>query len=1476
MKVKLSLLRPGNELVDLVITAEPTTPISELARELYNADPNRTGPTIAEGAMVGLQLHDRAPTGGLALGRLLHAKANLGESGLVNGSIASVVSDAPDQAQREVAVGAIVTAVEGPDRGRTWNLPVGSSVLGRDPGVSLQINDPLVSKTHARLSITDVAEVIDVGSANGTFVNELQVDRAVLAPADRIQIGDTVLTVSVSATASRQIPASVLQFNRSPRIDAVFDEVTIAAPEVPERPEAHSLPVVALLAPLVLGIAAFMIAPDSILSLVMLAATPVLLVAGFADSVIRARRTWKGARAEFDASTGDVREQITALHAQERVAREVESPAVATIVSSAVDRTSMLWTRRPEHESFLSVRLGVGRVDSRVHLQMPTQRKGSAGLWTELEALAAFAADVGEVPVIENFRSSGGIGVAGPVDRARGIARGIVAQLAGLHSPAELSLVAVASASSAVEWDWLKWLPHVGSPLSPLKAGVLAPGGLSAIALLAEVDEIIAQRRARVDRHEESAVLPAIVLVVDDDTQVDRARLVSIAERGPVAGVHVLWVAGAIERLPAACRTYVHIDPASGVASVGYVHESKDVAPIACEELSAAEALALSRSLAPVEDAGARAEDSSDFPRSVSLLSLLGTELAADPASVIGRWNETNSILTGPYASGAVGKTTSNLRAVFGQGASEPLAIDLRTDGPHGLVGGTTGSGKSEFLQAWVLGLAAAHSPQRVTFLLVDYKGGAAFADCVNLPHTVGLVTDLSPHLVRRALTSLRAEIRYREHLFNRKKVKDLVEFERTGDPQVPPSLVIVIDEFAALATEMPEFVDGVIDIAQRGRSLGLHLVLATQRPAGVIRDNLRANTNLRIALRMADTADSEDVLGDPIAAGFDSSLPGRGAVKTGPGRLRVFQTGYAGGWTTDAHHAAEVVIEELRFGPLSAWPRIVDTAAEERKAKAIEGPTDIERIVRNVGEANAVAQIPRPRQPWLPVLAPAYDFAKLPNRRTDAELVIGVLDDPAQQTQPAATIVPDRDGNVAIIGAGGSGKSTALRTVAIAAAVTVRGGPVQVYGLDFGAGGLRMLEALPHVGSIIAGDDDERVVRLLRWLRDLVDDRATRFAEARAGSLEEYRRIANRPAEARILLLVDGITAFRDAYESSPTGVPWFAAFSQIATDGRQVGVHVIATGDRAGAVPASLSSSFQRRIVLRMASQDDYGVMGVPNDILSPASPPGRAIFDDREMQLASLGGDSNLALQSREVDQLAQAMIDAGVTSAPSIERLGSDIALRDLPASLGGLPVVGLADDTLMPIAFEPTGPFVVAGPGGSGRSTAVSTIIVALRRAHPDIAVLVLSPRRSELGGTPAGVALAEGIDASGTLIDATLDRLRASATPASTALLIENIAEFVDSAVETKLATLVREVLAAGGLVVGEAETSAWAGAFPFNRMLRVGRRGLMLQPDVGDEELLKTTFGRIVRGFTPPGRGYLVTAGRARKVQIASAEVEL
>ncbi|MDR2347654.1 MAG: hypothetical protein LBD90_03350, partial [Bifidobacteriaceae bacterium] len=974
-----------------------------------------------------------------------------------------------------------------------------------------------------------------------------------------------------------------------------------------------------------------------------------------------------------------------------------------------------------------------------------------------------------------------------------------------------------------------------------------------------------------------------------DDAPVDRARLTSLAERGPDVGVHILWLATRTEALPAACRTFVIASDAPdsayhGVtpgsvgeirATAGQVRFGLHTYPLVCEGVGAHDCEGLARRLAPVIDAGALVDDDSDLPRALSYLTLAGHELAESPAHVAERWQQTFSINNREPGVPRLRRKPGGLSALVGQSAAGQFNLDLRLEGPHALVGGTTGAGKSEFLQAWVMGLATKYSPDRVTFLFIDYKGGSAFADCVQLPHCVGLVTDLSPHLVRRALTSLRAEIAHREHLLNRKKAKDLVSLEREGDPDTPPSLLIIVDEFAALVQEVPEFVDGVIDVAQRGRSLGLHLILATQRPAGVIKDNLRANTNLRIALRMADADDSSDVLGDPMAAHFDQSIPGRAAAKTGPGRIAQFQTGYVGGWTDATPEPARVDIDQLDFGVAATWERAEDPAASARAA-ADPGPNDIGRMVTTIGEAFDGCGLPLPRKPWLEPLAPVYDLARLQGYRDDAHLLLGVMDDPKAQDQPVVHYEPDRDGNLAILGAGGSGKSTALRTIALSAALSTRhGGPTHVYGLDFSSGGLKMLEPLPHVGAIIQGDDEERVIRLLRTLKGVVDERVTRYAQANAATIGEYRAATGQADEPRILLLIDGMANFREEYEYSSRSA-WFTTFAQIAADGRPLGVHIVMTGDRAAAIPASIAATVQRQIVLRLASEDDYVALSAPKDVLGAASPPGRGVIGSNELQFAVLGADSNVAVQARAIEAVAETARRRGGTRAAPILRLPDKVPLEALPIrDARAWPTIGLADLDLAPIGIEPVGSLMLAGPAQSGRTTALLTIAIAVERANSTnhaMDLALIAPRKSVLESALSWQVVANGEDEAQALADEMIARFASESRPGRYGVFIDSVGDFTGTAAEDPLDRMVRAAVRSQQLVVGESESSTWSEAWTIAKPFKAGRRGLVLGSGESDADgLLGVSVGRTRAVDFPPGRGFLITGGRFQKVQIAT-----
>jgi S-DNA-T family DNA segregation ATPase FtsK/SpoIIIE len=1474
MRIRLTLRRDPAETKDLAVTVDGLATVSDIATQLWAADPDRKGTPAPDN--LSLRIDEAFVAGGMR-GNVLTRTDNLLESGLRPGSVVSLTQvsehfDVPGASRGPAA--ATLRVLSGPDVGQEFSLPSGTSYIGRDRDVDVRLSDPLTSKRHARITVGESIEIVDTNSANGLLMDGLPVTRATLNSSDTVTLGETTVTVVPLGRNHAAAPTSPLvDFNRSPRVVPRFDAPKRVPPAGPKRPDPHPFPYIMLVAPLVMGAVLFALTRN-VISVVFMAMMPLFIVGHYVDQRMQSRRQQKEQLKQFRASMAAFRQDITELQHVERAVRLQEAPSVSDTVDSIYKLGPLLWTHRPEHNGFLGLRFGLGTAPSRIIFEEPSNNDTEVEYMREIQDCLKQFKDIEGVPVVSQLRTAGSFGVAGARGLVDDVARGMVLQLVGLHSPAEAVVTAITSAQSRERWNWLQWLPHVGSGHSPLSGDHLAAGSASGSSLLARLEDLLDAREAAAGRSGPDLrpgldpdkmeipepMLPAVLVIVEDDAPVDRGRLTRLAERGPDSGVHVMWVATDIQSLPAACRDFMVVDGDHGTTT-GQVRLGRHTYPVSCESLDADLAGQLARMLSPVVDVGKPISDDSDLPRAVSYATLIGKDFLDNPQAVAERWTENNSVHATAVANR---KDNGTLRALVGSKGVEPLYLDLKNEGPHALVGGTTGAGKSEFLQSWVMGMAAAYSPDRVSFLFVDYKGGAAFADCLQLPHTVGLVTDLSQHLVRRALTSLRAELHHREHLLNRKKAKDLLALQREADPDAPPYLIIIVDEFAALATEVPEFVDGVVDVAARGRSLGLHLILATQRPAGVIKDSLRANTNLRVALRMADEDDASDILGVPDAAYFDPAIPGRGAAKTGPGRIQGFQTGYAGGWTTEKPQRPQIDIVEMAFGSGPAW----DLPAPEKPVREDPaGPNDIARMTANIVKAAESLAIRPPRKPWLDELAKTYDFSRLPNPRTDERLLLGVADDPARQDQPTVFYEPDKDGNMAIYGTGGSGKSAALRGIAIAAAVTPRGGPVHVYGIDCGSSGLKMLEQLPHVGEVISGDDVERVGRLLRLLRDIADERSARFAEVRAATIVEYRKLAGRPDEKRIFVLVDGMSAFRETYEYSRLSALW-DIFLQLATDGRPLGIHLIVTGDRPNAVPTSLLASIQRRLVLRLSSEDDYLSMDVPRDVLSSTSPPGRGLLGGYEVQLAVLGGDSNLALQAREVHKLSEAMLRQGLDRAPRIQRLPEQVDLDVLPAGSPDLPVIGVDDETLQPAEIMAKGPLLLSGPPGSGRTVALVTLAYALRRSNPDTELVYIGSRRSAVASLPIWNRSVVGADDLAAVMEDLVEH--SSGNPGKLAIFIEGLTEFTDTVAESGVSQLVTASIKADQWVIGESETSTWSSAWSLSQPFKSGRRGLLVNPgDIEGDSLLNTSIGRVSPEFIP-GRGYIVGRGKARKLQIA------
>ena len=1495
---KVTLQRDSTEPVDLLLSVEPGVTVGDLAEAI----------TIRGNTKVdGYGLWTLAVTGPDHAVTLTRSDP-VDRAGLHSGMTISVVP-ASDHYPRSHADGraARLTIEAGPDRGiaPVW-LPSGTSTIGRDPGCTVVLADAQATKIHARINVTDVVEIVDNNSTNGTYVGGVPVNRARLRHGETAQLGDTVISVSMqedsagmaaarpSGTAS---PKTYAHFNRSPRLDPPYPGRRFEAPEPPKRPQARHFPIIAMVAPLLVGGALFLFT-GSILSLMFIALSPLMLVGTYAEGSVTDRRSLRAATAAFREAVATLNVDLRAEADAERAHRRREHPSTRELVDAGNRMHPLLWTRRPEHASFLQMRLGLGRLPTRSSVEMPGHTDVIPELWSELTTIVDAYATVDAVPVVADLRESGALGIAGYSRSAVPVAWSVIAQLVTLHSPAEVVLTAVTSSTSARDWRWLTWLPHTSvapvSPHTPLRGPHLTADAATSNALTAEIDELITERAKRAKTGSAAITLPLVVLLVEDDADADRGRLVDIAERGPACGVHVIWISSTVEKLPAVCRTFVDVNPATGAGPVGFVHRGDGVDPVALEPLSHTDVDMLARHLSPLIDIGARVNDDTDLPRSAAFLDLAEAPLDSSISEVIDRWRESGSL------PGATAKVAPGLRALIGvrgldaASGPEPMHLDLRRDGPHALVGGTTGAGKSELLQSWILGMATATSPLRVTFLFVDYKGGAAFGACRNLPHSVGIVTDLSLRQVHRALTSLRAEVTYREHVLNEHGAKDLAELEQSRADVAPPRLVIVVDEFAALRSEVPEFVDGVVDVAQRGRSLGLHLILATQRPAGIITDSLRANTNLRIALRMADDADSVDVLGSKIAAGFDPGIPGRAVAKTGPGRLMTFQAAYAGGWSNGVPPRPLIVIETLGFSRGRVW---ADPTPPVHIPVSERGPNDVARIVATMRAASDAIGLSEPRIPWQPELPVVIELGSFLDRvgrettdlgryigadgtesqvertwSTARPLPFGRRDVPKLQITPPVAFYPDRDGNLAVYGTGGTGKSTLLRTIALTA-ILDEGQPTHVYGIEFGGRGLSVLAPLPEVGALVRGDEAAHVTRLMRHLRGIIARRQAIFAGCHAGTMAEYWHRTGDRAETRILLLIDGMGAFYQQYQPGAAG-GIFEHLLSIATDGRPVGVHVIVSADRGNAVPNSLTSALQQRIVLRMAGENDYGMVGLRADAIPSGAPPGRGLYGTEDVQVAIYGGADQVA-QHDAILQLSRRV--RTVAPAPRVEVVSADVRLSALPAPTQDEPILGQSD-AMETVTFRPRGTFVVTGPAESGRTTTLRTLIHSLRTWRPGCRLYYVGGKE----GTAIG-ALDGWVDHAAGLTDAAALALKTTGSALITApdepvvVIVESMEKLFgpssgagDDEAQRAVLGMLDMFVSRGHLVVFEGDPAVLAR--PLLALARDRGTGLLLRPTLDHAGAFSVPFPRgVQQNEFPAGRGFLYEQGGApRLVQVA------
>jgi S-DNA-T family DNA segregation ATPase FtsK/SpoIIIE len=1396
----------------------------------------------------------------------------LGEAGLHEGATVRLGYARPGDWAQGPPAGSLPPAagarelvvVSGLEAGRRFPLVSGMSgttVLGRASGCDIALDHSTVSKRHAQLVVGAAGDVTiaDLGSHNGTWVGGLPVVEPVaLDDGMPVRLGALELELRPVVHADRPVAvdpvrhtnaAGTLPFNRPPRPAPPPPPADIAPPAPPRTGQGKvPLSLIAILTPLIFAgvMFAVMRSPQFLMFGLL---TPVMGIGNFIDAKRRGRRSDRGETERFRRELTEFRGRLASLAEGERHRNQVAYPDPAEIMRRVDLPSTTLWERRPTHPDFLRLRAGVGDVPWSPPV---TQAGARTDAPDELAAAVAEAEILHDAPVPVDLAGGGVTGIVGDRAAALSLVRSLVCQAAALHGPADLPMMILSSGGATPAWDWAKWLPHTRDASG---VGRMLSQDPELSTRLVEAHLRPADRRDRADRSERP-VGPTLVVVVDDESLTEGrkapTRSLLRGEGGLVAGI---VIASTVDRLPAVCTTVIEMTDPDGRADLTLPQQGRRIAGFLAAGMPDDVARDCARSLARFEDPELDLVGAG-LPASIRLLPLLDLE-ECTPDAILARWKAGG---VDPPLAGPIGVAEDG---VFG--------IDFVADGPHGLVGGTTGAGKSELLRTLVAGLAAGVDPDHLTFVLVDFKGGSAFDECARLPHTVGMVTDLDQHLAERALRCLEAELRHRERVLRDAGAVDLPDYLRKGLSEPLPRLLVIIDEFATLKAELPEFIDALVGVAQRGRSLGVHLLLATQRPQGAISDNIRANTNLRIALRVQERTDSTDVIDVPDAAGIPRTAPGRAYVRLGPGEVVAIQTALSTGSRREAA-LAPVDVAPFVYGPApraatappppDLGPPVPGAVADVRAAA--EGDTDLSVLVAAIRDAFARTGRPQPRRPWPDPLPGDVDLDELIDWAVDdtgtqrpPELVpLALADDPDAQTQyPMGWSATD--GNLIVYGIGGSGTTTTLSSLALSLARLYPADEVHLYALDFGAGELAALEPLPHLGAVILANERERQTRLIRLLRAELDRRR----QLGSSALHD---------EPLIVTLIDGWSTFAAEYNDL-AGSAVFEAFGRVFADGPELRMCTVVAADRATAVPSQLASLVRQRMALRLADAYDYGGFGVRSTAV-PEMVPGRALLAGTG-QVVQIGRPADgLVAAGARLAARATAPTEPARRPVP-IANLATVVRLVELsaPAGLDGRPwsiPIGVADRTLSAaglVVYEGEHA-LVTGPARSGKSTTLLTVAAASRVARPDIRVIAVAGPRSPL----AGEASIDDVVAPAAVGDKLMPLVDAAASTGRLALVLVDDAESLDDSggVLERLSTSDLPGLL---LVAAGRNDGIRTGYSHWTRPLRRSKLGVLLRPDVDlDGDILGASLPRRAPVAMVPGRGYVVNSGEAELIQVA------
>ena len=971
-----------------------------------------------------------------------------------------------------------------------------------------------------------------------------------------------------------------------------------------------------------------------------------------------------------------------------------------------------LFDRAPQDNDFLGVRLGTGTVEAvkQIKANVREYKDTDDPLMDTPEELMEKYRYIENAPITSFVRQGNGIAVIGKRSNLYEMLKIIAMDIAIRHYYKEAHMFFIIGQNDVERFAWTKWLRHCCEEDSTLRSVVYDDE--SAKVHLERLYRMLTSRKDEAVDMKEDAAWPnyAIVFVYNSDFIRNHPVSQFFEESGRL-GVIFIFFEEHEELIPRGCREVIRLDNDEKTGKL-VLCENDDVQQMfSYEPIADDTVMEVARKTFPIHVVEASLEG--EMTKNISLLELLGVP-SVDQLNIEGRW--------------AASRVYKSMGVPLGvKTKNDVVSLDLheKFHGPHGLVAGTTGSGKSEILQSYILSMAIHFHPHEVGFLIIDFKGGGMANQFEKLPHLIGTITNIEGREVDRSLKSIKAELLRRQRIFAECDVNQIdkyIQLHKQNPEKAPiplPHLIMIVDEFAELKAEYPDFMKELISAARIGRSLGVHLILATQKPSGVVDDQIWSNSKFKLCLKVQTHADSKEVLRTPLAA--EIREPGRAYLQVGNNEIfELFQSAYSGAKVQMNNAGAQ---RTFKISELNPWGR-ADVIYTNKKSGEDEGNTSTELIeivkhVHNYCERMHIEKLPQICMAPLPTEMMLQNVAAEEAPEYSLTAVLGIYDDPENQVQAPLTLDLSSS-NTYIIGSAQMGKTTLLQTIIASLAARYPASYVNVYVVDGSSSMTKNMEKANIIGGIAYLDEEERIVNLLQMLNTEIKSRKTKFNSANVSSFRAYLEAGYKDLP-HIVLIMDNIVAFKEYYPNL------YDEYMLLTREGLSVGINVVISSSQFSAVSMRILTGFGNRLALNCNDSGEYSSL-FDRCRMQPADTPGRGLFVREKRILeyqTALAADGNTEKQRNENLEtllLSYAALSGNVRARkiPVVpEKVYEDEFYAEYKPSRRYMVPMGISYNSVTPVEMDllETGIMPIIGRGKIGKTNFLAHVLAYIQRTR---------------------------------------------------------------------------------------------------------------------------------------------------------------